>query len=149
MPTNNNAFDESDDSQQEESGLIDRPEDRTLRQETAGAVGAVGAVGNVGAGLPGSGTYVGGATLFGLTAPFGRGTDSDGRLAESAELALAEEPRLTTEAATGIRIEAAFGVLELSGEVPTEADREIAEEAVSQLAGVSAVENKLQVKASG
>ncbi len=148
MSTSNNNYDENDDLQQEESGLVDRPEDRTLRQETIGAVGAVGAVGTVGAGLPGSGTYVGGATLFGLTAPFGSGSSSDGRLAESAELALAEEPRLTTEAVTGIRIEAAFGVLELSGEVPSQADREIAEETVSHLAGVSAVENKLHVKAS-
>jgi hypothetical protein len=111
-----------------------------------GAVGAVGSMGTLGVGLPGSGTYVGGATLFGLTAPFGRGNDSDGRLAESAELALAEEPRLATNAATGIHIDTAFGVVELSGDVPTEADREIAEEAVSHVAGVNAVENKLHVK---
>jgi hypothetical protein len=146
MATRNDDFAEGDELQPDDSLPIDRPEDKTLRQETAGAVGAVGAVGTVGAGLPGSGTYVGGATLFGLAAPFGRGKNSDGNLSESAERALAEEPRLTPNAAAGIRIEAAFGVLELSGEVPTEADREIAEETVSHLAGVSAVENKLQVK---
>lgn len=151
MTTRNDNFDEGDDLQPEEALPIDRAEDRTLREETIGALGAAGAVGaagTVGAVLPGSGTSVGGAALFAIADPLGRSNDSDGRLAESAEVALAEEPRLTTSAATGIRIDAAFGVLELSGEVPTEADREIAEEIVSHLPGVSAVENKLHVKPS-
>ena len=122
-------------------------EDKTLRGETIGAVGAVGAMGTVGTALPGNGSYVGGAALLGIDALFGRGKDSDGHLADSAERALAEEPRLTTSAATGIHIDAAFGVLELSGTVPTQADREIAEETVSHLAGVNAVENKLHIAA--
>lgn len=124
---------------------VEYAEDKTLRQETIGAVGAVGATGTVGAALPGNGTCLGGAMLLGLDAPFGRGKDSDGHLADSAEVALAEEPRLTTGAATCIRIDAAFGVLELSGEVPTQADREIAEKTVTHLPGVNAVENKLHV----
>ena len=120
-------------------------EDKTMRQETIGAVGAVGAMGTVGSSLPGNGAYVGGAALLGIDALFGRGNDSDGHLADSAEQALAEEPRLSANAATAIRIDAAFGVLELSGTVPTEADREIAEQTVSRLSGVNAVENKLHI----
>lgn len=148
MTTRDNHFDQNGESEKEESPPVEiaHAEDITLRQETIGAVGAVNAVGAMGSGISGSRAYTGGATLFGLTAPFGQGKDSDGQLAESAELALVEEPRLATDTATGIRIDAAFGVLELSGEVPTEADKKIAEEAVSHLAGVSAVENKLHVK---
>ena len=124
---------------------LEYAEDKTLRQETIGAVGAVGAMGTVGTSLPGNGAYVGGAALLGIDAPFGRGKDSDGVLADRAERALAEEPRLATGAATGIRIDAAFGVLELSGIVPTQADREIADQTVSHLPGVNAVENKLHI----
>jgi hypothetical protein len=143
MSTRNREFDDIDDLQEEESLAVEHAEDKTLRQETLGAIGAVGATGTLGAVLPNNGTYVGGAALLGITSPFGRGKDSDGRLIDKAEIALAEEPRLTTSAATGIHIDAAFGVLELSGEVPTEADRQIAEETVSHVPGVNAVENKL------
>lgn len=146
MATENKGFGENEGTQEEPSFPVEYAEDRTVRQETIGAVGAVGATGIVGAVLPGNGGYVEGAALLGLAAPFGRSTDSDGHLVQSAELALAEEPRLSTNAATGIRIDAAFGVLELSGEVPTEADRRIAEETVSHITGVNAVENKIHVK---
>ncbi|MBC8104034.1 MAG: BON domain-containing protein [Cytophagales bacterium] len=90
------------------------------------------------------GSFAGGTSLLGLGVPFGGSNDSDGTLAQDAETALAEEPRLAAHVIEGIRIDIAFGVVELSGHVPTEADRRIAGEVVAHLSGVSAVENKLR-----
>jgi len=102
----------------------------------------------------GSQSVMGGTTttgmplVYGLNVPFGSGEDRDAEIANAAENALVEEPRLATLAAENIQISVAYGVVGLDGTVPTEADRRIAEETVSHLPHVSAVENRLQVAAA-
>lgn len=92
------------------------------------------------------GSFMGGPpTVLGLDAARGSAAE-DGRISDAAEEALAEEPRLATLAAAGIQVSVAYGVVELDGAVPTEADWEIAEEVVAHLPGVAAVENRLRIE---
>ena len=93
-------------------------------------------------------TTTGMPLVYGLNVPFGSGDDRDAEIANAAENALVEEPRLTTLAAEHIQISVAYGVVGLEGTVPTEADRRIAEETVAHLPHVSAVENRLHVAAA-
>ena len=108
------------------------------------ALGA-NSMGLLGEPLMGGAIAAGTPTLLGMESPFGH-EDSDARLTDAAEVALAEEPRLATQAAAGIQVSVAYGVVELDGDVSSEADREIAEEVVSRLPGVQSLENRLHVR---
>lgn len=66
-------------------------------------------------------------------------------IADAAEVALAEDGRLSQAALSRIELTAEDGVVRLSGTVPSESEREVAVQIVRRLPGVAQVENRLAV----
>ena len=106
---------------------------------------AASTAGGIGVAQSTTGASLTGTALYAVTSPFNDQTEESQNLADRAESALAEDGRLSAHTVSQIHISLSNGVVELTGRVGSETEREIAQHICAPLSGVRGVENRLVV----